>query len=151
MAGFSLESPFRGLPGLPTTWMMRLLALIVLLAALGTASGCASTRPASASASWSAFVQEGWASYYGSAHQGRRTASGERFDERRLTAAHRSLPFGTMVRVTNLDNGRSVTVTITDRGPFKKHRVIDVSSRAARELGFLRAGTARVRIEADPG
>ncbi len=74
-----------------------------------------------------------------------------RFDEHQLTAAHRSLPFGTMVRVTNLDNGRQVTVTINDRGPFKKKRVIDVSSRAARELGFLRAGTARVRIEVDPG
>jgi peptidoglycan lytic transglycosylase len=120
------------------------------------ASGCAGSRPVTwdgggADPARAAFVQEGWASYYGTAHHGRRTASGMRFDEHQLTAAHRSLPFGTMVRVTNLDNGRQVTVTINDRGPFKKKRVIDVSSRAARELGFLRAGTARVRIEVDPG
>jgi rare lipoprotein A len=131
-----------------------MLATAVLLAVLGTASGCAGSRPAPMDPgplASNAFVQEGWASYYGSAHQGHRTASGVRFDEHDLTAAHRSLPFGTMVRVTNLDNGRQVTVTINDRGPFKKKRVIDVSSRAARELGFLRAGTARVRIEVDPG
>jgi rare lipoprotein A len=133
---------------------MRPLAPALLLVVL--ASGCAGSRPVTwdgggADPARAAFVQEGWASYYGTAHHGRRTASGMRFDEHQLTAAHRSLPFGTMVRVTNLDNGRQVTVTINDRGPFKKKRVIDVSSRAARELGFLRAGTARVRIEVDPG
>jgi rare lipoprotein A len=131
-----------------------MLATTLLVAVLGTASGCAGARPASMDPgplASSAYVQEGWASYYGTAHHGHRTASGVRFDEHQLTAAHRSLPFGTVVRVTNLDNGRQVTVTINDRGPFKKKRVIDVSSRAARELGFLRAGTARVRIEVDPG
>ena len=63
-----------------------------------------------------------------------------------MTAAHRTLPFGTRVRVTNLTNGRSVVVTITDRGPFAPGRIIDVSKRAARNLDFVRAGTARVRI-----
>ena len=134
---------------------MRSFVRSALLAVFVLASGCAGSRPAS----WSggatpppaAFVQEGWASYYGTAHHGHRTASGVRFDEHQLTAAHRSLPFGTQVRVTNLDNGRTVLVTINDRGPFTKKRVIDVSSRAARELGFLRAGTARVRLEVDPG
>jgi rare lipoprotein A len=68
-----------------------------------------------------------------------------------LTAAHRTLPFGTRVRVTNLENGRSVVVTITDRGPFRKGRVIDVSRRAAGKLGFLREGTTRVRVEVVSG
>ena len=67
--------------------------------------------------------------------------------EKALTAAHRTLPFGTHVQVTNLSNGRSVVVTITDRGPFARGRVIDVSRRAARKLAFLRDGTTRVRLE----
>src|SRR5213593_3932758 len=92
-------------------------------------------------------VELGRASYYHSRFHGNRTASGERYDETRLTAAHRTLPFGTRVRVTNLDNGRSVVVTIVDRGPFTRGRVIDVSRRAARKLGFLRDGTARVTLE----
>ncbi len=97
------------------------------------------------------FIQEGIASYYGSYHHGRRTASGTVFDEHLLTAAHRTLPFGTQVRVTNLENGRHVILVVTDRGPFRKQRVIDVTSRAARDLGFLRAGIARVRVEAIRG
>jgi rare lipoprotein A len=134
---------------------MRPFAKAALLAIFVLASGCAGSRPASwdhgAAPPPAAFVQEGWASYYGTAHHGHRTASGVRFDEHQLTAAHRSLPFGTQVRVTNLENGRTVMVTINDRGPFTKKRVIDVSSRAARELGFLRAGMARVRLEVGPG
>ena len=155
-AGSSHKSTFRAFVPLPNSLgTMRSFVRSALLAVFVLASGCAGSRPAS----WSggatpppaAFVQEGWASYYGTAHHGHRTASGVRFDEHQLTAAHRSLPFGTQVRVTNLDNGRTVLVTINDRGPFTKKRVIDVSSRAARELGFLRAGTARVRLEVDPG
>ena len=92
--------------------------------------------------------QTGVASYYSSEFQGRPTASGARYDEHRMTAAHRSLPFGSRVRVTNLANDRSVIVTINDRGPFGHGRIIDVSRRAARRLGFLGAGTARVRLEA---
>jgi rare lipoprotein A len=89
----------------------------------------------------------GMASYYGGAHDGRRTASGERFDMREMTAAHRSLPFGTQVRVTNLRNGRAVVVRINDRGPWKKGRVIDVSYAAGRKLGLIGPGTARVRLD----
>lgn len=89
----------------------------------------------------------GVASFYHRSFEGRRTASGERYDRHRLTAAHRSLPFGSRVRVTNLDNGLSVVVEVNDRGPFRKGRVIDVSEEAARELGFYREGTARVRVE----
>jgi rare lipoprotein A len=75
-----------------------------------------------------------------------RTASGERCDPAALTAAHRNLPFDTMVKVENLDNGRSVVVRINDRGPFVRGRVIDVTRAAAQQLGFVRAGVARVRL-----
>ena len=88
----------------------------------------------------------GMASYYGNELAGNRTASGERFDPGQLTAAHRSLPFGSMVRVTNTSNGDSVVVRINDRGPFAHGRVIDVSTAAAREIGMHRSGTARVKL-----
>ena len=88
----------------------------------------------------------GMASYYGNELAGNRTASGERFDPGQLTAAHRSLPFGSMVRVTNTSNGDSVVVRINDRGPFSHGRVIDVSQAAAREIGMHRSGTARVKL-----
>jgi len=88
----------------------------------------------------------GYASWYGRRYHGRRTASGERFNMNAPTAAHRTLPFGTLVRVTNMANGRSVVVRINDRGPFVRRRIIDVSRRAAEALGFVRDGTARVRV-----
>ena len=91
---------------------------------------------------------EGQASWYGAQHQGKPTASGERFDQNALTAAHRQLPFGTRVRVTHLSSGRQVIVRINDRGPFSKGRIIDLSRRAAEQLGMLRQGVAPVRIEA---
>jgi rare lipoprotein A len=91
--------------------------------------------------------ESGWCSYYGREFFHRRTASGERMDPNRLTAAHRTLPFGTRVRVTNLDNGRRVVVRINDRGPFKKGRVLDVTPAAARQLGFADAGLAHVRLD----
>jgi rare lipoprotein A len=92
-------------------------------------------------------VERGQASWYGGNLHGRRTASGERFDMHQLTAAHRTLPLPTEARVTNLDNGRSVVVRINDRGPFRHDRIIDVSYAAARELGMLRTGTARVEMQ----
>ena len=85
------------------------------------------------------------ATYYGKEFAGRRTASGERFDPGAMTAAHRTLPFGTKVRVTNSRNGRSVIVRINDRGPFVKGRSIDLSSGAARAIGM--GASANVRIE----
>ncbi|MBN2352147.1 MAG: septal ring lytic transglycosylase RlpA family protein [Spirochaetales bacterium] len=88
----------------------------------------------------------GTASWYGGKFQGRKTASGEIFDTRAFTAAHRSLPFGTMVRVTNLDNGKSVVVRINDRGPFVVGRLIDVSRAAAVELDMMKTGVARVSL-----
>ena len=88
----------------------------------------------------------GMASFYGAELHGRRTASGERFDMHDLTAAHRTLPFGTRVVVTNPANGRSVTVRINDRGPFHGNRVIDLSRAAASELGLVARGQGRVEL-----
>jgi len=88
----------------------------------------------------------GTASYYAARFDGRRTASGERFDNGAMTAAHRTLPFGTLVRVTNLANGRSVIVRINDRGPFSAGRMIDVSRAAASELGLVARGHGMVEL-----
>ncbi|MEE1923133.1 septal ring lytic transglycosylase RlpA family protein [Pseudomonas sp. 148P] len=93
------------------------------------------------------YDETGTASYYGSRHHGKRTASGEAFDQHGLTAAHRSLPFGTKVLVTNLKNDRSVVVHINDRGPHTRGRLIDLSRAAAQRLDMLRSGTARVRVQ----
>ena len=87
------------------------------------------------------------ASYYGTELEGRPTASGELYRPEDLTAAHPSLPFGSLVRVTNKRNGRSVIVRINDRGPFVGRRVIDLSTAAAREIGMVRTGTAHVQME----
>jgi rare lipoprotein A len=90
---------------------------------------------------------QGVASWYGYPHHGRITASGRRFNMYELTAAHRTLPLGSRIRVTNLGNGRAVTVTITDRGPFVKNRVLDLSYAAAREIGMVGPGTTPVQLE----
>ncbi|QPC45359.1 septal ring lytic transglycosylase RlpA family protein [Kaustia mangrovi] len=94
-------------------------------------------------ASASSSTQVGLASYYAS---GSHTASGERFDPSGLTAAHRSLPFGTKVKVEHVKSGRSVVVRINDRGPFIRNRIIDLSRGAARKLGIIKAGVAKVRM-----
>jgi rare lipoprotein A (peptidoglycan hydrolase) len=88
----------------------------------------------------------GGASYYGDEFQGRRTSNGEIYNRAEFSAAHRTLPFGTVVRVRNVDNNRSVLVRINDRGPFKPDRVIDVSRAAADELGMVKRGTASVEV-----
>lgn len=95
--------------------------------------------------------QTGQASWYGPQHQGKETASGTTYDQAALTAAHRSLPFGTKVKVTNLGNGKSVEVEITDRGPFADNRIIDVSEAAAKALDMIESGTANVRLELPSG
>jgi rare lipoprotein A len=88
----------------------------------------------------------GTASWYGPGFHGRRTANGEEYNMHALTAAHRTLPFGTRVSVTNLSNGRSVVVRINDRGPFVKNRIIDLSHAAAERIDMIGSGTARVRL-----
>jgi len=92
-------------------------------------------------------TEEGIASYYADSLQGNLTASEEPYDKNAMTAAHQTLPFGTKVKVSNLDNGKSVVVTINDRGPHTKNRIIDVSGAAARKLGLIDSGTAMVSVE----
>jgi rare lipoprotein A len=92
-------------------------------------------------------AETGYASWYGDPYHGRRAANGEIYDKNQLTAAHLTMPFETRVRVTNLENNRSVTVRITDRGPFVKGRIIDLSQEAARQIQMIGAGTALVRLE----
>ncbi len=96
--------------------------------------------------------QRGEASYYGPGFQGKKTATGEKFDQNQPTAAHPALPLGTKATVTNLENGKSVDVKINDRGPYVKGRDIDLSKSAAKELGMTKDGVAPVQIEAElPG
>jgi len=93
------------------------------------------------------YAETGVASWYGKPFHGRRTANGETYDMNELTAAHKTLPMPTMVRVTNLENGRSMVLRVNDRGPFVNGRIIDVSRRSAQLLGFYRPGTAKVKVE----
>jgi rare lipoprotein A len=93
------------------------------------------------------FIQEGKASFYADKFEGRVTASGERYTHQKATCAHLSLPFGSLVKVTNLANGSSIVVRVNDRGPFVANRIIDISQSAAEKLGFLNQGLADVRIE----
>ncbi|MBM3421873.1 MAG: septal ring lytic transglycosylase RlpA family protein [Chlorobi bacterium] len=125
------------------------LEISTLITAIFFACGCRVNATAAERAdSGTVFhVDEGRASYYADSFHGKRTANGETFRLQEYTAAHRSLPFGTTVRVTNLNNGRNVTVRINDRGPHLKNRIIDLSPAAARNIGILGKGTARVRIE----
>ena len=110
-----------------------LVTLIVLLAAISLQAQAGS--------------EEGVASWYADSLDGNPTASGEPYDRNDLTAAHRTLPFDTRVRVTNLENGKEAVVRINDRGPHVKGRVIDVSGAAAERLGLIDSGTARVRLD----
>jgi rare lipoprotein A len=120
------------MPALSVTTLALLLAACLL-------AGCASLHgPGGA-----AIYQRGEAAYYAARFDGRRTASGERFDSRRLTAAHRSLPMGSRVKVTNENNGRTVTVRINDRGPYSRGRIIDLSRAAAARLDMVRNGSRR--------
>jgi rare lipoprotein A len=133
-------------------------ALIVAAALL--ASACTSgtratsttphTKATKRTAAATQRTQEGLGTWYGGSLHGRPTASGERFDKNALTAAHRTLPMGTRVRVTNKRNGKSVVLRINDRGPYGKGRVIDVSEAAARRLDMIDAGVVPVRIEVLP-
>jgi rare lipoprotein A len=120
------------------------LTLVIVLPGAGCARPAREPQDTRTSRPW---TEEGIASWYGKNFHGRQTASGERYDMNELTAAHKSLPFGTRVRVTNLDNGRQVVVRINDRGPFIKGRIIDLSRAAAQKVDLVNAGTARVRIE----
>ncbi|MDM8348239.1 septal ring lytic transglycosylase RlpA family protein [Pseudomonas sp. sp1636] len=116
---------------------------VLLLALFALLAGCASQGQVDPHG----YRAEGQASYYGARHHGKKTASGERFDQHALTAAHRSLPFGSKVRVTNLRNDKSVVVRINDRGPYARGRIIDLSRQAAEQIDMLRAGVVPVRVQ----
>jgi rare lipoprotein A len=109
-------------------------------------SGCA-TAPYRLASKKDKTIITGVASYYGKGFHRKKTASGERYNKRDLTAAHLTLPFGTRVRVTNIENGKSVVVRINDRGPYKKARIIDLSKAAAEKIGMIQSGTARVKLK----
>ncbi|MFC3286272.1 septal ring lytic transglycosylase RlpA family protein [Litchfieldella rifensis] len=126
-------------------WIYGLAMLLVTV----LLSGCAS-RDVHRTGAVDFKAEEGLASFYADRYHGRRTASGERFDQQALTAAHRTLPFGTRVKVTRLDNGRHTVVRINDRGPFVRGRIIDLSRQAARELGMEADGMVSVRIAPAP-
>ena len=112
---------------------------IVAILLISLCSACATS-------SGNRFERRGVASWYGSDHQGKKTASGERFDLNQMTAAHRTLPFGTMVKVRSLKNDREVRVRVNDRGPYSGGRIIDLSRRAAEQLDMIKTGEQEVEI-----
>ncbi len=121
--------------------MRRAMALVVLLAA------CTSTRLPQRPPATSTYTEEGLASWYGEPYHGRPTASGATYNMHAMTAAHRTLPFGTWIMVTNLENRKQAEVLVNDRGPFVPGRILDLSRAAAASLGMLEKGVARVRLE----
>jgi rare lipoprotein A len=127
--------------------MQKLRLIANTLLSIYLASSCTVGHARTASPKNSATTQKGIASYYSDRFQGRRTASGERYNRNGFTAMHRSLPFGTRVRVTNLSNNRSIEVRVNDRGDPANRRLLDLSRRAAKELGFIKAGLAQVKLE----
>ncbi len=119
---------------------MRIYALFAVLLLL---SACSSQPSSSVAPN----TTSGQASWYGAKHHGKKTASGERFNQHALTAAHRTLAFGTRVKVTNIRNNKSVTVRVNDRGPYSKGRIIDLSRAAANKIDMLNSGVAPVRLQ----
>ncbi len=130
-----------------TTKVLRQIALMLIMMIFVGASPALSAKETRHHHSSANNSNIGMASFYAAKFNGRRTASGETFDNRAMTAAHRSLPFGTQVKVTNVRNGRSVVVRVNDRGPYAKGRIIDLTKAAAKKIGISHAGTARVKLE----
>jgi rare lipoprotein A len=152
----NLQAGLRVIPRL-----MRQVSLLALGIAMAVVAGCTTQAPVPAplpahlpppslqsSTDRPFFTETGLASFYGRAQNGRTTADGEKFDARDFTAAHRTLAFGTVIHVTDLDTGRTVKVAINDRGPNIKDRIIDLSSSAARALGMRKDGVTNVKLEA---
>lgn len=131
---------------------MRVLTRVALASLALLASGCLAPRPVyrggvrGAASLVAGLEQRGTASFYAGSFNGRQTASGERYDMNGMTCAHRTLPFGTLLEVENLDNGSTVTVRVNDRGPYVGGRIIDLSRGAADRLGMVDSGTAEVRL-----
>ena len=139
---YSTIRPFLSRTGSKPVWLGKM-ALITLL----SLSSCAASADDIHEDGGLSYSAECRASYYASRFHGRLTANGEIYDETAMTAAHPSLPFDTPLCVTNLHNGRNITVRVNDRGPFVGSRIIDLSLAAAEELGMLRVGIARVKVE----
>ncbi|MFD2719010.1 septal ring lytic transglycosylase RlpA family protein [Hymenobacter monticola] len=130
-------------------YRIRLQCLLWLLPGLLLLASCGGSRSAnngSTKAPRGAYTQTGLGSYYAAKFNGRATASGSTYRPGQMTAAHNTLPFGTLIRVTNTRNGRSVDVTVTDRGPHTKGYIVDVSRRAAEQLDIVSAGVVPVRV-----
>lgn len=138
----------------------RPITILVLLLCLALLHGCGSKRGSSGFSPYTVrgknyyplksakgYKDEGIASWYGPGLHGKTTSSGERFNQNAMTAAHTTLPFGSKVRVTHLDSGKSVVVRINDRGPFAKDRIIDLARAAAQKIGIIGKGSGRVRVE----
>ncbi|RUO21504.1 septal ring lytic transglycosylase RlpA family protein [Aliidiomarina haloalkalitolerans] len=128
--------------------VLRFVLLSFAVAWLSACASAPSSKPVNTTQV--GFVEEGIASFYANKYQFRTTANGERFNQFASTAAHKTLPFNSRVRVTNLDNGKSVIVRINDRGPFIEGRIIDLSRSSFSEIADTSAGLARVRIEVVP-
>lgn len=126
---------------------VRVRFLVLLLAAVAACGGGAAERPGTIERPAPGAVERGMATWYGGSLHGGPTASGERFDQNAMTAAHKTLPMGSVVRVTNLKNDRQVTVRINDRGPYARGRIIDVSRAAARVLRMIEDGVVPVVVE----
>lgn len=128
---------------------LKLVAKSILSVSLLSACSAVSAKGAIHKPSTHALQQQqvGLASYYSDRYQGRKTASGERYDKNKLTATHSKLPFGTRLRITNLVNHKSVIVRVIDRARARNGRLVDLSKQAARELDFVQSGTTRVRLE----
>lgn len=127
--------------------MLKRLKWVSIAMGLALAPVLATDDAAHAQRASSVFVQHGVASWYGPGFHGRKTASGERFNQHELTAAHKKLPLGTKATVTNLRNGKTIEVEINDRGPYARGRILDLSKAAADRLGMKKAGTTQVRVE----
>lgn len=138
----SSKNVSRGAPNRMKKFNLIFTAFILILLA-----GCSSIDNGKTKGYAKSHQLVGQASWYGKKFHGKRTASGERYDNGAYTAAHRSLPFGTIVRVTNTANGKQVDVKINDRGPFVKGRVIDLSQKAFEQIGSIKKGVAPVKIE----
>ncbi|PRY14925.1 rare lipoprotein A [Pontibacter ummariensis] len=123
------------------TWAKRTFAFACFAVCL---SSCAGSAPAFGERG---YTEEGKASYYARKFQGRKMANGERYRRGKLTAAHKTLPFGTKVKVTNVRTHKTVKVRITDRGPFVSGRIVDLSEKAARRLGMIKAGVVPVKVK----
>lgn len=122
---------------------LKYVSLTLMLLVTLALSGCSSTH----SGSWQGFTESGQASFYGDKHQNKKTASGERYNHKLKTAAHKEIPFGSVVKVTNLKNGKTVVVKVNDRGPFVRGRIIDLSKSAFSSIGNTSAGLLDVKIE----